>query len=148
MRDIMGMMGKVKEMQAKMEKVQAEIASLSIEGRSGVASAGGSGCTCASATCARESNARWTSCGAPCAESANDPARRAAARPSFYVRSSDLDRQRAAPRPGTTSVHATLPLLKVTDFPPLRRRSMMASMAPWLAGGAASITQRRSPRSS
>ena len=35
MKDIMGMMGKVKEMQAKMEKVQAEIASLSIEGRSG-----------------------------------------------------------------------------------------------------------------
>ena len=35
MKDLMGMMGKVKEMQAKMEKVQAEIASLSIEGRSG-----------------------------------------------------------------------------------------------------------------
>ena len=31
MRDIMGMMGKVKEMQAKMEKAQAEIAALSIE---------------------------------------------------------------------------------------------------------------------
>jgi DNA-binding YbaB/EbfC family protein len=35
MKDIMGMMGKVKEMQAKMEKAQAEIAALSIEGRSG-----------------------------------------------------------------------------------------------------------------
>ena len=35
MKDLMGMMGKVKEMQAKMEKVQAEIASLSIEGKSG-----------------------------------------------------------------------------------------------------------------
>ena len=35
MRDIMGMMGKVKEMQAKMEKLQAEIAALEVEGRSG-----------------------------------------------------------------------------------------------------------------
>lgn len=35
MRDIMGMMGKVKEMQAKMEKVQAEIAAMDIEGKSG-----------------------------------------------------------------------------------------------------------------
>ena len=35
MKDLMGMMGKVKEMQAKMEKAQAEIAALSIEGRSG-----------------------------------------------------------------------------------------------------------------
>jgi len=35
MRDIMGMMGKVKEMQAKMEKMQAEIAALEVEGRSG-----------------------------------------------------------------------------------------------------------------
>jgi hypothetical protein len=35
MRDIMGMMGKVKEMQAKMEKMQEEIAALEIEGKSG-----------------------------------------------------------------------------------------------------------------
>ncbi|MCX8995615.1 YbaB/EbfC family nucleoid-associated protein [Rhizobiaceae bacterium BDR2-2] len=35
MRDIMGMMGKVKEMQAKMEQLQTEIASLEVEGRSG-----------------------------------------------------------------------------------------------------------------
>jgi len=35
MKDLLGMMGKVKEMQAKMEKVQAEIASLSIEGKAG-----------------------------------------------------------------------------------------------------------------
>jgi DNA-binding YbaB/EbfC family protein len=35
MRDLMGMMGKVKEMQAKMEQAQAEIAALSIEGRAG-----------------------------------------------------------------------------------------------------------------
>ena len=35
MTDLLGMMGKVKEMQAKMEKVQAEIASLSIEGKAG-----------------------------------------------------------------------------------------------------------------
>ncbi|MFD1744531.1 YbaB/EbfC family nucleoid-associated protein [Rhizobium helianthi] len=35
MRDIMGMMGKVKEMQAKMEKVQADIAALEIEGKAG-----------------------------------------------------------------------------------------------------------------
>lgn len=35
MRDIMGMMGKVKEMQAKMEKMQAEIAELHAEGKSG-----------------------------------------------------------------------------------------------------------------
>ncbi len=35
MKDLMGMMGKVKEMQAKMEKAQAEIAALSIEGKSG-----------------------------------------------------------------------------------------------------------------
>jgi radical SAM/Cys-rich protein len=30
----------------------------------------------------------------------------------------------AAPRPGTTTVHATFPLLQVTDFPPLRRKSI------------------------
>jgi len=35
MRDIMGMMGKVKEMQAKMEKVQEEIAALEVHGTSG-----------------------------------------------------------------------------------------------------------------
>ena len=35
MRDIMGMMGKVKEMQAKMEKMQAEIAALEVDGVSG-----------------------------------------------------------------------------------------------------------------
>ncbi|MGF0537662.1 YbaB/EbfC family nucleoid-associated protein [Agrobacterium sp. ES01] len=35
MRDIMGMMGKVKEMQAKMEKMQAEIAELEVVGKSG-----------------------------------------------------------------------------------------------------------------
>ena len=35
MRDIMGMMGKVKEMQARMEKMQAEIATLEVEGQSG-----------------------------------------------------------------------------------------------------------------
>ncbi|PZM15223.1 YbaB/EbfC family nucleoid-associated protein [Rhizobium tubonense] len=35
MRDIMGMMGKVKEMQAKMEKMQAEIADIRAEGQSG-----------------------------------------------------------------------------------------------------------------
>ncbi|MFS2039634.1 YbaB/EbfC family nucleoid-associated protein [Agrobacterium tumefaciens] len=35
MRDIMGMMGKVKEMQAKMEKMQADIAALEVEGKSG-----------------------------------------------------------------------------------------------------------------
>ena len=35
MRDIMGMMGKVKDLQAKMEKVQAEIAAMDIEGKSG-----------------------------------------------------------------------------------------------------------------
>ncbi|MDA5640906.1 MULTISPECIES: YbaB/EbfC family nucleoid-associated protein [Agrobacterium] len=35
MRDIMGMMGKVKEMQSKMERVQQEIAALEIEGRAG-----------------------------------------------------------------------------------------------------------------
>lgn len=35
MRDIMGMMGKVKEMQAKMESLQTEIANLEVEGRSG-----------------------------------------------------------------------------------------------------------------
>lgn len=35
MRDIMGMMGKVKEMQAKMEKVQADIAALEVEGKAG-----------------------------------------------------------------------------------------------------------------
>ncbi|OHV77398.1 YbaB/EbfC family nucleoid-associated protein [Rhizobium sp. LCM 4573] len=35
MRDIMGMMSKVKEMQAKMEKMQADIAALDIEGSSG-----------------------------------------------------------------------------------------------------------------
>jgi DNA-binding YbaB/EbfC family protein len=35
MRDLLGMMGKVKEMQAKMEQAQAEIAALTIEGKSG-----------------------------------------------------------------------------------------------------------------
>ncbi|HEX5935714.1 MAG TPA: YbaB/EbfC family nucleoid-associated protein [Pseudorhizobium sp.] len=35
MRDIMGMMGKVKEMQAKMEQMQADIAALDVEGKSG-----------------------------------------------------------------------------------------------------------------
>jgi len=35
MKDLMGMMGKVKEMQAKMEQVQAEIAAMSIEGKAG-----------------------------------------------------------------------------------------------------------------
>ena len=35
MRDIMGMMGKVKEMQAKMEKMQEEIAALTVNGSSG-----------------------------------------------------------------------------------------------------------------
>ncbi len=35
MRDIMGMMGKVKEMQAKMEKMQGEIAALEIDGKAG-----------------------------------------------------------------------------------------------------------------
>jgi nucleoid-associated protein EbfC len=35
MRDIMGMMGKVKEMQAKMEAMQAEIAAMEVEGTSG-----------------------------------------------------------------------------------------------------------------
>lgn len=35
MRDIMGMMGKVKEMQAKMEEVQAEIQAMDIIGTSG-----------------------------------------------------------------------------------------------------------------
>ena len=35
MRDIMGMMGKVKEMQAKMEQLQEEIAALTVEGTSG-----------------------------------------------------------------------------------------------------------------
>ena len=35
MRDIMGMMGKVKEMQAKMEQMQADIAALEIKGTSG-----------------------------------------------------------------------------------------------------------------
>ena len=35
MRDIMGMMGKVKEMQAKMEKMQADIAALEVEGTAG-----------------------------------------------------------------------------------------------------------------
>jgi hypothetical protein len=35
MRDLMGMMGKVKEMQAKMEQVQNDIAALTIEGKSG-----------------------------------------------------------------------------------------------------------------
>jgi len=33
MRDIMGMMGKVKEMQAKMEKMQSEIADIRVEGK-------------------------------------------------------------------------------------------------------------------
>ena len=35
MRDLMGMMGKVKEMQAKMEQAQAEIASIRVEGKAG-----------------------------------------------------------------------------------------------------------------
>ena len=35
MRDIMGMMGKVKEVQAKMEKMQEEIAALEVSGTSG-----------------------------------------------------------------------------------------------------------------
>lgn len=35
MRDIMGMMGKVKEMQEKMEALQEEIAALEVEGASG-----------------------------------------------------------------------------------------------------------------
>ena len=35
MRDIMGMMGKVKEMQAKMEKMQEEISALEVDGSSG-----------------------------------------------------------------------------------------------------------------
>ena len=35
MKDILGMMGKVKEMQAKMEKMQADIAALDIEGKAG-----------------------------------------------------------------------------------------------------------------
>ena len=35
MRDLMGMMGKVKEMQAKMEQMQAEIAELQAEGKAG-----------------------------------------------------------------------------------------------------------------
>ena len=35
MKDIMGMMGKVKEMQAKMEQMQAEVAALEVEGKSG-----------------------------------------------------------------------------------------------------------------
>ncbi|MDB5525876.1 MAG: DNA-binding protein YbaB/EbfC family [Rhizobium sp.] len=35
MKDLMGMMGKVKEMQAKMEQVQGEIAAMMIEGKAG-----------------------------------------------------------------------------------------------------------------
>ncbi len=35
MRDLLGMMGKVKEMQAKMEKMQAEIAAIEIDGAAG-----------------------------------------------------------------------------------------------------------------
>ncbi len=35
MKDIMGMMGKVKEMQAKMEEMQAELEALEVEGTSG-----------------------------------------------------------------------------------------------------------------
>ncbi|WP_377291606.1 YbaB/EbfC family nucleoid-associated protein [Rhizobium sp. SG2393] len=35
MRDLLGMMGKVKEMQAKMEKMQAEIAAIEIDGSAG-----------------------------------------------------------------------------------------------------------------
>ena len=35
MKDIMGMMGKVKEMQSKMEQMQAEVAALEVEGKSG-----------------------------------------------------------------------------------------------------------------
>ena len=35
MKDLMGMMGKVREMQARMERVQAELDALEIEGQSG-----------------------------------------------------------------------------------------------------------------
>ena len=35
MKDIMGLMGQVKEMQSKMEAMQAEIAELEVEGRAG-----------------------------------------------------------------------------------------------------------------
>ena len=35
MKDIMGLMGQVKDMQAKMEAMQAEIAELTVEGRAG-----------------------------------------------------------------------------------------------------------------
>ncbi len=35
MKDLMGMMGKVREMQARMEKMQAELAELEIEGQAG-----------------------------------------------------------------------------------------------------------------
>jgi len=35
MRDLMGMMGKVKEMQARMQTMQDELATLEVEGRSG-----------------------------------------------------------------------------------------------------------------
>ena len=35
MKDIMGMMGKVREMQARMEKMQAELAEMEVEGQSG-----------------------------------------------------------------------------------------------------------------
>lgn len=35
MKDIMGMMGKVREMQARMEKLQAELAEMEIEGQAG-----------------------------------------------------------------------------------------------------------------
>ncbi len=35
MKDIMGMMGKVKEMQAKMEEMQAELEEIEVEGSSG-----------------------------------------------------------------------------------------------------------------
>ena len=35
MRDLMGMMGKVKEMQAKMEQMEAEVAELKAEGKAG-----------------------------------------------------------------------------------------------------------------
>jgi DNA-binding YbaB/EbfC family protein len=35
MKDLMGMMGKVREMQARMERVQAELEAMEIEGQSG-----------------------------------------------------------------------------------------------------------------
>lgn len=35
MKDLMGMMGKVREMQARMEKMQAELADMEVEGQAG-----------------------------------------------------------------------------------------------------------------